>query len=100
MSISSIQNSVVFSTLTNAAKSGNSIGSETDFLTSFTDALQKTTEAQTSAEQQVKDMLNGNGQDVHSSMLAVEHASLSFELMLQVRNKVVNAYQEISRLQF
>jgi flagellar hook-basal body complex protein FliE len=30
----------------------------------------------------------------------VERASLAFDLMLQVRNKVVSAYQEISRLQF
>ena len=33
-------------------------------------------------------------------MLAVEQADLSFQLMMQVRNKIVNAYQEISRMQF
>jgi flagellar hook-basal body complex protein FliE len=52
------------------------------------------------AQQQVTGLLSGNGQDVHSATLAVEQANLSFELMLQVRNKVVSAYQEISRLQF
>ena len=33
-------------------------------------------------------------------MIAVEQADLTFQLMMQVRNKMVQAYQEISRLQF
>jgi flagellar hook-basal body complex protein FliE len=33
-------------------------------------------------------------------MIAVEKADLAFELMMQVRNKIVAAYQEISRMQF
>jgi flagellar hook-basal body complex protein FliE len=44
--------------------------------------------------------LTGKGEDVHAATLAVEQASLAFDLMLQVRNKVVGAYQEISKLQF
>ena len=38
--------------------------------------------------------------DVHSAMIAVEKADLSFQLMMQVRSKIVAAYQEISRMQF
>ncbi len=45
-------------------------------------------------------LLEGNGMDVHSAMIAVEKADLSFQLMMQVRNKIVSAYQEISRMQF
>jgi len=37
---------------------------------------------------------------VHSAMIAVEKADLSFQMMLQVRNKIVAAYQEISRMNF
>lgn len=37
---------------------------------------------------------------LHSAMIAVEKADLSFQLMMQVRNKIVSAYQEISRMQF
>jgi flagellar hook-basal body complex protein FliE len=33
-------------------------------------------------------------------MIAVEKADLSFQLMLQVRNKVVQAYQQIAGMQF
>lgn len=63
-------------------------------------AVQGVQRMETQAQQQVAGLLSGNGQDVHRAALAVEQANLSFELMLQVRNKVVSAYQEISRLQF
>ncbi len=52
------------------------------------------------AETKVAGVLAGNGADVHSALIAVEKADLSFQLMMQVRNKIVSAYQEISRMQF
>ena len=52
------------------------------------------------ADTKVAGVLNGNGADVHSALIAVEKADLSFQLMMQVRNKIVSAYQEISRMQF
>jgi flagellar hook-basal body complex protein FliE len=52
------------------------------------------------AETKVAGVIDGNGVDVHSAMIAVEKADLSFQLMMQVRNKIVSAYQEISRMQF
>jgi flagellar hook-basal body complex protein FliE len=71
-----------------------------DFAGTLGSAMQKVNDLQTSAEQKVTDLLAGNGPDVHAAALSVERASLAFDLMLQVRNKVVGAYQEISRLQF
>ena len=52
------------------------------------------------AEASVAGVLNGSGTDVHTAMIAVEKADLSFQLMMQVRNKIVSAYEEISRMQF
>lgn len=52
------------------------------------------------AEAKVAGVIEGNGADVHSAMIAVEKADLSFQLMMQVRNKIVSAYEEISRMQF
>ena len=54
---------------------------------------------QTDAEYKVSSMLAA-GTDVPEAMIAVQKADLSFQLMLQVRNKVVQAYQEIERMQF
>ena len=52
------------------------------------------------AQETVAQVLSGNGSDVHSALIAVEKADLSFQLMMQVRNKIVSAYEEISRMQF
>ena len=52
------------------------------------------------AQAKVAGLLEGNGADVHSALIAVEKADLSFQLMMQVRNKIVSAYEEISRMQF
>ena len=43
--------------------------------------------------------LAGDGADVHSALIAVEKADLSFQLMMQVRNKILNAYDEINKMQ-
>jgi flagellar hook-basal body complex protein FliE len=71
-----------------------------DFAGTLGSAIAKINELQSSAEQKVTGLLAGDGQDIHTAALSVERASLAFDLMLQVRNKVVGAYQEISRLQF
>ena len=63
-------------------------------------AMDDVSQLQTQAETKVASVLAGNGTDVHSALIAVEQADLSFQLMMQVRNKIVAAYQEISRMQF
>jgi len=51
------------------------------------------------ANASVERFLSGEGEELHQTVLATERAELSFELFLQVRNKLVSAYQEIMRLQ-
>jgi len=70
------------------------------FLDTLHAAVDQVGQLQSQADGQVASMLSGNGQDVHSAMIAVEKANLTFELMLQVRNKIVAAYQEVSRIPF
>lgn len=53
---------------------------------------------QQQASQAVDQFLHGNG-DLHNVALATERAELSFDLAMQVRNKVVSAYQEIMKMQ-
>jgi flagellar hook-basal body complex protein FliE len=71
-----------------------------DFFHTLTGAMEKVEELQGGAAQQVADVLQGNGQDLHSALIAVQKADLSFQLMMQVRNKIVQAYQQISQMQF
>jgi len=52
-----------------------------------------------SAAAQVSNLVQGGG-DINNVMIAVEKADVSFQLMMQVRNKIVNAYQDIEKMQF
>jgi len=71
-----------------------------EFMDTLRGAMDQVNDLQGAAEGKVASLLNGSGMDVHSAMIAVEKADLSFQLMMQVRNKIVQAYQEISRMQF
>jgi len=74
--------------------------SDGDFGSTLTNAIEQVEQVHTDAQQQISDLLQGNRQDVHNVMIAVEKADVAFQLMMQVRTKIVNAYEEISRLQF
>jgi len=73
---------------------------EDSFLGTLKQSMDQIEGAQGEAASQVAQLLNGKGADVHSAMIAVEKADLSFQLMMQVRNKIVQAYQQISNMQF
>jgi flagellar hook-basal body complex protein FliE len=47
----------------------------------------------------VERFLSGEGEELHNTVLATTRAELSFDMFLQTRNKVVNAYQEIMKMQ-
>ena len=51
------------------------------------------------ASASVERFLSGEGEELHTTILATQRADLAFEMFQQVRNKVVSAYQEIMRLQ-
>lgn len=51
------------------------------------------------ANQSVQEMAAGKI-DIHQAMAALEQANLSFRLMVQIRNKMITAYEEIMRMQF
>jgi flagellar hook-basal body complex protein FliE len=47
----------------------------------------------------VQKFLSGQNEDLHTTVLATQQAEMAFQLGLQVRNKVVSAYQEIMKMQ-
>ncbi len=63
------------------------------------EAFQQMREIQIDADQQVRKLLAGERVDLHRVMLAGEKAGLASQLMMSVRNKVVDAYQEVMRMQ-
>ena len=63
-------------------------------------ALQHLNQLSGGAEQQVSNLLKGASGDVSTVMIAVEKADTAFQMMMQVRNKIVSAYQDIEKMQF
>jgi flagellar hook-basal body complex protein FliE len=51
------------------------------------------------ASETVQKFLSGENEELHTTVLATQKAELAFELGMQVRNKVVDAYQEIMKMQ-
>lgn len=70
---------------------------------SFKDLLEKSlgeiNDLQSVAEEQIRKFATGEVTDVRDVMVAVEEANLAFQFTLQMRNKIVEAYQELSRIQ-
>ena len=62
-------------------------------------SVEKVNTMQNEADQAVQDLLVGKDQNIHQVMIAVEKANLSLQMMMQVRNKIMSAYEEIMRTQ-
>jgi len=62
-------------------------------------AIQEVNDLQTQAGEESQKLMTGEINDIHSAMIAVQKADVSFQMMMQVRNKLVNAYQEIMKMQ-
>ncbi|MDM7994840.1 MAG: flagellar hook-basal body complex protein FliE [Acidobacteriota bacterium] len=63
------------------------------------DAISTVNELQKSSDQEIQKLMTGESQDLHTTVIAMQKADLSFQMMMQVRNKIVQAYQEIMRMQ-
>ncbi|OFZ21093.1 MAG: flagellar hook-basal body complex protein FliE [Bdellovibrionales bacterium GWB1_55_8] len=51
------------------------------------------------ADRAIKEMVAGRNKNIHETMLTIERADTSLKLALQVRNKILDAYREIMRMQ-
>jgi flagellar hook-basal body complex protein FliE len=71
----------------------------TSFNNIFSSAIGEVESASSNAAKSVEQFLSGNGDDLHTTILATQRAELEFQMFMQVRNKVVSAYQEIMKMQ-
>jgi len=72
---------------------------EAGFGSVLADAIGRVEQFQQNAQSSIAKFLSGEDEEVHKVALATEQASMSLDLFLQVRNKVVSAYQEVMRMQ-
>jgi flagellar hook-basal body complex protein FliE len=70
-----------------------------DFNNVLKSAMGEVGELQAKANQSIQQMVGEGKGDLQETMIALEKADVSFKLMMQIRNKVLDAYQEIMRMQ-
>jgi flagellar hook-basal body complex protein FliE len=81
------------------APAAKAAGAPGDFASSIARAVEVLDGVQQSAGEQATKLAAGESVDLHDVMIAQEWASLSLDLAVQVRNKLVEAYQEVMRMQ-
>jgi flagellar hook-basal body complex protein FliE len=69
------------------------------FQSAFADAVSKVESFQQNANASVEKFLSGEGEELHHVAIASQQAELSFQLFMQVRNKIVTAYQQVMQMQ-
>lgn len=69
------------------------------FAKSLDQAIGDVNALQKVADQKVEDITTGKSSNLHETMIAVEKADIALRLMVQVRNKMIDAYQEIMKMQ-
>jgi flagellar hook-basal body complex protein FliE len=69
------------------------------FASAMENAIQSVEQPGQQADKAIQSFLSGDGAELHNVALSVQRASLAFDLGLQVRNKVVSAYQEVMKMQ-
>lgn len=73
-------------------------GEKPSFVDMLNSSIQEVNTLQQNANQQIAKLASGEIKDVHQVMIAAQEASLTFSTMMQIRNKIVEAYQEISKM--
>lgn len=72
---------------------------EGSFLESLHQAVDKVNTMQKDADNKVESLMTGRSNNIHETMVSMEKADIALKLMVQVRNKIIDAYQEIMKMQ-
>jgi len=96
--ISIIGNALKSSTTADKLKDGGQ-GGKTEFSTILKNKVNEINQLQSDADQAITKVELGNSGSIHDAIIALEKADLSFRKMIQVRNKILEAYQEVMRMQ-
>ena len=62
-------------------------------------SINEVNQLQNQANQAIEGLAAGQNTDIHSTMIAMEKADVAFRLLMQIRNKVIGAYETIMRMQ-
>jgi flagellar hook-basal body complex protein FliE len=74
-------------------------GDEVSFKETLDGFLNDVNKLQKDAEVSTQKLMTGDMESIHQMMVALEEASTSFQLMMEMRNKILEAYREVMRMQ-
>lgn len=81
-------------------KSGPEKPKDKSFVQSLEESVDKVNDLQIKADQAINDLATGRRTTLHETMIEVEQAHIAFNMLMAVRRKVVDAYQEVMRMRF
>ena len=70
----------------------------TSFGKILTDSLDQVSQLQHESNESIQGLVTGEHTNIHQTMIAAEKSSVAFELLMQVRNKAIDAYEKIMRM--
>ena len=95
----SIRNNPV-SPVLNPEKGNSAVkNNKTSFGDMLAEAVNEINKLQIDADKAIANVELSDSGSIHEAMIALEEANISFRAMMQVRNKVLEAYQEVMRMQ-
>jgi flagellar hook-basal body complex protein FliE len=74
-------------------------GDSESFTKLLKDSVRELNQSQKTSEKAMTDIATGQVKDLHQAALAIDRAELTMKTMLEVRNKALSAYKEITRIQ-
>jgi flagellar hook-basal body complex protein FliE len=62
------------------------------------DAISTVNDLSQKSDMEIQKIITGESDELHTAVIAMQRADVSFQMMMQVRNKIVQAYQEVLRM--
>ncbi len=84
---------------TNRNAQNKSEGTAKDFGETISDFIKGVNTLQKDAGKEVREVIEGRSENLHQAMAKMEEAKISFQLMLEIRNKLMESYKELQRTQ-
>jgi flagellar hook-basal body complex protein FliE len=81
--------------LQNGVEQVANIENGSDFFSILKESLNEVNDIQIKGDEALKNIATGQVKDLHSAAIAIDKAEISMKVMLEVRNKALNAYKEI-----
>ena len=99
MNINSISHISTLSNLKRVEKNNKDKNENIDFMDVLKETVSKLNKTQQDADKASASIANGTVKDLHQAAITIDKAELNMKLMLEIRNKALNAYKDILRTQ-